>query len=256
MEKVKRWQWLVLLTSFFQLLSPPILTVLGLSVNGQNAGNAQGGDPQLTPAGYTFIVWGVITLLSFSYGIYQSLPDRRNQPLHKTLSSRLAMIYLLFVCWLVAAVLQWLAMTVFIFLAMFVLLTGVFNVVLAERSRLNLTEKIILFGQLAVYTGWTTVAIFANTASAIKFYGVSDKGTTGIIWQAVILTFALLNGKYWLKKFNLDLVFGATIIWALVGIFFGLLQYDDNLVLRLITIFGILLVGGHIIVKLVRPQMK
>lgn len=256
MGKVKKWQWLVLSTSFVQLMSPPIFTILGLSVSSRNAGNSQGGDPQLTPAGYTFIVWGVITFLSFGFGVYQSLPSRQNQQLHKAVSHKLAMVYLLFVLWLFAAALQWLAVTVFIFLIMFFLLTCVFEKVLEKKNRLNLPEKIMLFGQLAIYTGWTTVAIFANTASAIKFYGVSDQGTAGVIWQAVILTLALVNSKYWLNKFNRDLVFGATIIWALVGIFFGLLQYDDTMVLRLITIFGIILVTGHLTGKHARPQVK
>lgn len=252
MKKIKRWQWFVLVASFFQLISPPILTLLDLSVSNENSGT----EPQLTPAGYTFSIWGVITLLAFGYGVYQALPERQNQQLHKLLSRRLAIVYVLFICWLVAAVLQWLIITVLIFVVMFHLLTLVFREILEQRHHLNMAEKITLFGQIAVYTGWTTVAIFANTASALTFYGLSNEGTTGIVWQAVILALALLNGKYWLNKFNRDLVFGGTIIWALTGVFFGLLQYNNNTLLRVITIFGIMLVAVHLITKKVNPSNK
>jgi len=46
-----------------------------------------------------------------------------------------------------------------------------------------------------------------------------------MIWQATILILALINGKYWLEKFNRNLAFGITLLWALTGVFFGLIQY-------------------------------
>ncbi|HEU4470178.1 MAG TPA: hypothetical protein VFR58_03770 [Flavisolibacter sp.] len=251
MTKIKTWQWSVLATSFFQLMGPGVLTLLGFSVSAENS------SPQITPAGYTFAVWGVITLLSFAYGIYQCLPDRINWRVHWAMSRGLSLVYLLFLIWLVAAVMKWLAATVLVFITMFCLLTLLFQKLMQERKKLNLTERIILFGQVAIYTGWTTVAVFANAASAIKYYGVSDAGLAGIIWQAAILILALINGKYWLNRFDRDLIFGTTIIWALAGVYFGLLQYPDNGVLRVITLAGMVLVAGHLVMKgYARDQLK
>lgn len=241
MENKINWKWAVLISATLQLISPGILTLLGKSVNSKIS------DPQITPAGYTFAIWGIITLLSFCYSIYQFLPNRKNADLHLTISRAITLVYLLFVCWLFFATKQWLVTTVIIFSVMFFLLTLVFEKVIENRHRLGLTEKFVLFGQIAIYSGWTTVAIFANTASAIKFYGLSDSGLTGIFWQSLILIFALINGKYWLKKFNNNITYGATILWALVGILIGLMQFEDNIPLKIIVIFGIFLVTIHLV---------
>lgn len=242
MKEIHKWQWMVLMASFIQLISPGVVTLLGFSVNSPNS------DPQITPAGYAFVVWGVITILSFAYGLFQVFPNRTNKQLHSNLSRGLTGVYLLFVFWLIAAILKWLTVTVIIFLIMFVLLTLLFEKIIQERHRLTRIEKIILFGQIAIYTGWTTIAIFANSASAIKYYGLTDTGVLGILWQSVILILALVNGKYWLKKFDRNVIYGLTLIWALSGVFFGLLRYSDNLPLRIITLFGIILVGLHLLI--------
>ena len=227
---------LVFLASIIQLISPGITTLLGQSVGSPNS------DPLITPAGYAFIIWGVITFLAFFYGIYQILPKRDNRELHKDLSVHLIIIYLLFPLWLIAAAENWLLLTVLIFVGMFTQLTVAFQKVLHYDGKLPPIEKVVLLGQLAIYTGWTTVAIFANTASAIKYYGLSDAGTLGIIWQSFILIGALINSVYWLKKFDRNLIYGLTIIWAFTGVLIGLMAYDQTLILQFITGVAILVV--------------
>jgi hypothetical protein len=240
MKKRENWQWAVLISATLQLISPGILTLLGYTVNSKES------DPQITPANYTFTVWGIITILSFCYGIYQFVADRKNKDLHQSISRALTAVYLLFVCWLFAAVVQWLILTVIIFLVMFYLMTLVFERLIQDRQQLGLAEKIILFGQVAIYTGWATVAVFANSASAIKFYGLPDNGVVGILWQSFILILALVNSKYWLSKFQNNIAYGGTILWALVGVLTGLIHYDNNLPLKLIVTFGIFLVTIHL----------
>jgi len=232
---------MVLAAAITQFLSPGIITALGFTVS------AEMSDPQITPAGYAFVIWGVITALSLAYGIYQFLPHRKNRELHHELSRSLALVYSLFSIWLLAAVSQWLITTVVIFVAMFLVLALVFEKLLSDRNRLTTAEKIILLGQVAIYTGWTTVAIFANTASAIKFYGVSDTGTIGLVWQGLILVLALANSKYWLRKFQFSIPYGLTLLWALTGVFFGLIQYDNNLPPRFLALTGIVLVLTHLV---------
>lgn len=241
MNKREKWQWVVLISSVLQLISPGIFTLLGYSVSAKQS------DPQITPAGYTFIVWGLITLLSFCYGVYQFIPGRKNKELHFTVSKALTIVYLLFVCWLFAATTQWLITTVIIFIIMFILLTLVFEKIIENRQRLTWTEQFFLFAQVAIYTGWTTVAIFANTASVVKFYGLPDYGFMGILWQSLLLIFALMNSKYWLKKFNYNIVYGGTILWALFGVLIGLMQFDNNLPLKIIAFLGIVLVVIHLV---------
>ena len=133
---VKKSQWRVLVSSFLQLVSPGIMTLLGYALE------SEGDAPQITPAAFTFIVWGVITTLSFAYGVYQALPHHGNNGLHMILSKTLTTIYLLFVVWLIAAAMQLLFITVLIFVVMFIVLILVFDKLIKERNNLNRAEQI------------------------------------------------------------------------------------------------------------------
>lgn len=220
----------VFAASLLQLLSP-IFT----SFNSESESSS----PQIIPAGYTFGVWGIITLLAFGYGIYQLIPNRKNAELHIILASRLMAVYLLFTIWLLAAERNLLVVTVIVFLAMFWLLTRLFERILKSSAELLSVEKVLLTGQIGIYGGWTTVAIFANIASAIKYYGVSDTGNFGIIWQSVILVCALSNSIFWIRKFEGNLIYAGTILWAFIGVFFGLRMYSGTEFLQIFTCLAI-----------------
>lgn len=122
-------------------------------------------DPEIIQADYAFGIWGIITALGFLYSIYQVLPNRRNRKLHQRISRALLMIYLLFSAWLFSAQKHWLLLTVLIFIVMFILLVYVFQEIPLREYKLNGFEKIVLEIQIGLYTGWSTVAIFANTAA-------------------------------------------------------------------------------------------
>lgn len=235
MKNLSLW---VLLTSILQFVSPGISVL----VNGQS--NFNNDDPMITPAGYAFIVWGLITFLGLGYGIYQFTSKSPNQALFADIGFNLCVVYTLFAVWLIAAGRDWLILTVIIFVVMFYFLTLVFGKVLQNYSQLTLIEKGLLYGQIAVYVGWATIAIFANTASAIKFYGVSDLGQTGMIWQALILLSALANAIFWLNKFDGSVPYALTIIWALVGVYMGLLRFEDTAALKIISLSAVVIVIG------------
>ncbi len=227
-------KWILFVLSTTQLMSP-ILIPFG------NNSNIDGSNPQITPAGYTFAIWGLITLLAFGYGVYQVLPNRKNAVLHQAIALRLSMLYLLFSVWLLAAAREWLVVTVIVFVIMFFLAYSSFQQILQPKYILTRFEKIVLEAQVGIYLGWCTVAIFANTGAALKFYGLSDMGTTGIIWQISLLLAALANGIYGLYKTQSNYFLAATIIWAFVGIYFGLYNIPKTLVLQITVITAMIL---------------
>lgn len=46
-----------------------------------NQVSSEGPGSLVAPAGYAFIIWGPITLLSLAYAVYQALPFKRKDPL-------------------------------------------------------------------------------------------------------------------------------------------------------------------------------
>lgn len=198
-------------------------------------------DPPITPAGYTFAVWGIITLLGLCYGIYQLLPNRPAADLHQKVAKILCMVYILFSVWLFAASKEWLWTTVIIFASMFCLLFMLFQHIQENRQQLTLADKILLEGQVGIYLGWTTIAIFANTASALAYYNILTMNTMGVVIQSVLLILALLNGIYGISKTNGNYFLSVTILWAFLGVFFGLRQYSNTAILQIIVTVAILI---------------
>jgi hypothetical protein len=229
----------VLITSLTQALSP-----LLSSLNDESASANSYTNPKITPAGYAFAVWGVITTLSWIYGFYQLRKGLKNESLHLKVAPYLIAIYICFSVWLFAAEYQWLIATVAIFIVMYLLLARVLTFVNAEREQLTTTGKLLLLTQIGIYAGWTAVAIFANIASAVKFYGYSDEGTFGDIWQASLLFLATLNILIGIHLFKGNIAFIATTLWAVVGVYVGLQNEYNPEVLESVTIvLGAIVIG-------------
>jgi hypothetical protein len=219
------------------LLIASIIQIISLAFSSfENGTDANNTDPQFTPAGYTFAIWGVITFLALCYGVYQILPNRRNEAFHQQINSKLIFLYLLFSTWLFAYTMDWIIFTVIIFLGMFYLAYSVFQQIIPYRNQLTKYEKFFLEAQVGLYLGWSSFAIFANTGAALKFYGVSDIGTSGTIWQSLLLICALINTTYILFKTKANYFYGGTILWALVGVFFGLRGESNTEFLQILTI--------------------
>lgn len=226
----------VLITSVTQCVSP-----LFSSLNDQTNANSNVTNPKITPAAYAFVVWGVITILSVLYGVYQVGRMRKNASLHLAVAPKLIGIYLCFSLWLVAAENQWLFTTVLIFIFMYYLLGKVLLQVLAEEKRLTVADRMLLLGQVGIYAGWTSVAIFANTASALTFYGISDTGLNGTLWQGVLLLLATANIGVGIHRFKANVPFLLAALWAVTGIYVGLQdEYDAQLLRSLTVVFGCL----------------
>jgi hypothetical protein len=193
------------------------------------------------------VVWGVITTLALVYGVYQLRRSNKNEWLHGKVAPRLILLYTLFTIWLWAAEEKWLMITVIVFIVMYFILRSVMMEMVANRHTLTVADKVLLLTQIGIYTGWTTVAVFANTASAIKFYGISDAGSIGTVWQSLLLISAAANIAWGINSFKGELSFVATTLWAIVGIYVGLLDEVGAEVLKSVT----LVLGALIIIYMV-----
>jgi translocator protein len=235
MKNSKILQIGVLIASIIQIISPAFSSF----ENGSDPNNT---DPQFTPAGYTFGIWGVITFLAVCYGVYQLLPNRKNAALHQQLAPKLIVLYLLFAFWILAYTKDWLIVTVITFLGMFFFAYFTFQEILQSKNLLTIYDKIFLEAQIGFYLGWPSIAVFANTGAALKYYGLSDLGTMGIVWQTVLLVAALTNATYILYKVKANYFFAATIVWAFVGIFFGLRgEIVDTTFLQIVSISALVI---------------
>jgi len=170
-----------------------------------------------TPAGFTFIIWGVIYLLLTILVIYliKGLKDNNQQAVQAVLKMRWCFIVssLFNGSWLFAWHYDRIGISLILMLG---LLASLIKLYLNLRN-LSFAPGFYLL-PISVYLGWITVATVAN----IAVFSVSvDWGRWGLsaeFWFTVLLLLVLAVAAVVVLK-KRDTAYGLVILWALIGIF-------------------------------------
>ena len=204
-----------MLLSIAQIAVTAFCFALGTSFN--DAGGAPSADPPIVPAGYAFIIWSVIYAGCLAYGVYQFVGSRSDDPLLRRIGFLTASGFLGCCVWLLcvrSGRLQW---TVPCILWMSGSLFGAFAALWRVRNA-SWSFQLCVNAPLSIYSGWLSVAMFANTAAIAKAFGWppallgESEGSIGLMLMAAALATFLL----W--QSNRNLWYGGTILWALTGI--------------------------------------
>ncbi len=191
-----------------------------------------------TPAGYTFMIWGLIYLLLLGFTIYQLLPSQKYSiPVHK-IGVYFFLTSLMNALWLFAWQNEkiWLSLIIMVLLLIF--LIEIYNRLDIGNCDVSCKDRLWIHVPFSIYLAWISVATIANTAAALKYYGFNGFGLSETVWTviaiilAVVLTFAVVCK-------NNDLVYVLTIVWALTGILVR--HCGDNTAITVTVIGGIAL---------------
>lgn len=213
---------------FFILAVSQIISTFFLSFSGGSDFN----ELLITPAGYTFAIWGVITVFSSIYALLHLFDARTfNKQVYLWLSS----VYLCFTLWLMAAEREMLFATVLIFLFMYFALIKVFPKLL-EEGFANFPDRIFLQGGVGMYLGWSSVAVLANIGVYAFSFGVQSNSQVGIYLQILLVILATLSAGYALYKTKRNAVVFGTHWWAFIGILAGLFSRENTVLLIACTL--------------------
>lgn len=194
--------------------------------------------PIITPAGYAFAIWGVITLGCVIYGMYQLLPKQRTNKLYEQMALPLLITFSGFILWIYAATRNWLWATVVIFVTMLISLWWAYSYILKSKQKFNLIENILMKGTFGLYIGWATVATVINAVTALSFYGYIYPDTRTIPVYIIVLLVALGNSLFGLRKIEYNVYYFVTIIWAFFAV--AVRTFEQNsIVLSLISLSAI-----------------
>ena len=207
-----------------QFVSPVFNAVLGGSFTTSN----RNGEPPLTPAGYTFSIWGLIEIVSVALAIFLVLPpqaDRRrsDRPTGRTAARRLRRLQRLDPRRRARAGL--------------VDAGGDRDHVRrpgpGAADRPGRTSRIagwprlgraLLWWTLGLYAGWLSVAMWLNLTTAFAGSGAPITGTLGIAAQIATLAGALGTVLIILAWTGGLLSYAAAVCWGLVGAIVGTLD--------------------------------
>lgn len=180
----------------------------------------------VTPAGYTFSVWGVIFLGLSLFAVYQALPGRPEEPVLRRLRWPVALSCAASVAWL----LLWhLGHTGVAFLALPVLAASVglaFVRLQTAPSPTTKAERLLIAPTLGIYFGWATAATIVGAAASLVSRGwtIAAVGEDASRMMAVALLAvaaglgAGVGGSARWRVRSGALAYGLTIAWALLGV--------------------------------------
>lgn len=186
----------------------------------------------LLPAGYAFIVWLIIWLVTAAYATYQLRPDQTSRSLHRQIAPPLILNMIFFDVWIIVqqqAVLTatdglqnpaLLVITQAILTGMLVCHIVVFGMLHRAKGKLTSRDRWLVQVPAAIYFAWLTAAY--STGIATIFYESGWVGSqVGVpLTVAILGLVALITGSV-IVSFNTKhgaVAYGAVIIWAVISI--------------------------------------
>lgn len=189
-----------------------------LPLNGRTAGEISDALPSyLTPAGYTFAIWGLIYLALLGFTVYQALPAQRERPFLTQIGWWFVLSSLANVAWLFSWHYGVYALSILFMLALLVTLVAIYLRLGNGRVDKPLTERLLVQAPFSLYLGWITVATIANIASIANYWGWNGFGIAEPVWSAIMMgTAVIIAGLLLINR--RDLAYAGVLVWALFGI--------------------------------------
>jgi hypothetical protein len=171
----------------------------------------------ITPAGFTFSIWGLIYLLLLGYLTYQGWALLRKSPEKSLLPSGIwfGISNLLNLAWIVIWCNEWLYLSAIAIIGLLVSL-----LVLGQRLQIgsksnSISQYLWVATPIAVYTGWVTVATLVNVSVLVYDLGILTSSPA--IWTLAML--AIASGIYLFLLFKQNIAQATWVgVWAFSGI--------------------------------------
>lgn len=194
----------------------PVLALRGL-LGSETFSDNTGSETLITPAGYAFVIWGLIYAGLLAFGIFQALPKQQNRPRLRAIRPWVLLNSLFNMAWLVFAANGMLLLTVVLIFGLLFTMISVMDKLQIGRRPVSRAETWLVRFPFAVYTGWLTVATFANTSAYLRSIGFNGPlfGEAG--WTVLMLTAGLGIGIFLFRRYH-NAAYVMTIVWALVAI--------------------------------------
>ena len=217
------WRRLLIVAAVGQAVSSVLVSVFG----GAFTTADRSGEPLIVPPGGTFAIWSVIIALSIGYAIWADSDRRPDLDLRNQLTRPLLVTCVGFSVWLAAAELEPNWTTLVVFLIMLAALLRALTYAQRHRAAIRAWSplaRLLLWGTLGLYTGWSSVAIWLNLTSALVGSGAPITTPAAIVGQAAILAGAVGTAVAitWYTRGLLPYV--ATVAWALGGVIVSTIQ--------------------------------
>jgi benzodiazapine receptor len=171
----------------------------------------------ITPAGFTFAIWGIIYALLFLFTVYQALPRNRD----KSFLDEIGVLFVLSSLFNISWLFFW---HYDLIVYSLVLMVGLLATLILLYLRLDIGRRTVSLKEMAfvqlpfsVYLGWISIATIANVAVSLTSIGWDGWGIEASVWAVAIICVALILSLFMLAT-RKDIAFNFVVMWALLGI--------------------------------------
>jgi benzodiazapine receptor len=183
----------------------------------------------VTPAGFTFAIWGVIYTLLALFVVYQALPRNRDKPFLGQVGIFFALSSVFNICWLLLWHYDLISYSVILMLLLLASLILVYLRLDIGRVAVSLKERLFVHLPFSVYLGWISIATIANISVALTAAGWDRVGIEAATWAVIIIGVAVVLSLIMLAT-RRDVAFNLVVVWALLGILVNQ-SWKDSVVL-------------------------
>jgi translocator protein len=189
-------------------------TLLG----GQQTADVSNKYPTLvTPAGFTFSIWGIIYILLGAFVIYSALPKQRSSGYVERIGWLFVLSSILNIAWIFVWQYEVLAASVALIVGLLLSLIAIYLRLNIGKTKVPTGERLAVHLPFSVYLGWISIATIADISLTLVAYGWDGFGVAPEIWAIIIVAVALVLTMLMLG-IRKDIAYALVIVWALVGI--------------------------------------
>ena len=240
---VVRWRWLAAVLALSQLVAPFVAEAVAGNFLESGATN----EALITPAGYAFGLWGLITALSAATAV-AVLRYGLGAWWETSLLIDACVVFVGFSVWLVVAAQDWLWVSVVVFAVMVSALIHIMRLLVRRPHDMKCPRWLTVLATVTfgVYLGWSSIAVFANIAAALVNSGLSASAPW---WQFAVLVTASVfaSGMTTMVRGSPGYVAGT--LWALVAIAIGAAGRGSVALSVTAAVAAVVVVGAAIVVR-------
>lgn len=171
----------------------------------------------VTPAPYTFAIWGLIYLGLTGFVAYQASPEQRANPFARRIGYLFGLHCITSAAWLVAWHQLALGWSLVAIAGMLLTLLLIWVRLQQTRAPRSPADTWLIFVPFSVYFAWITVATIVNAVVLLSASGWSGWGIAPTTWAIVLLAAAVVIAGV-LSSVGRDPAYGLVFVWASLGI--------------------------------------
>ncbi len=189
-----------------------------LPVNNQTTGQVSDNYPVLfTPAGYVFIIWGLIYLGLLGFVVFQALPGQRDNPRLERVGYWFVLSCLFNSLWIFLWHYELMLLSVFVMAGLLITLIVIYLRLETGRTRVPVGESWFVRIPFSIYLGWISVAAIANVSVLLFDLGWDAFGTTEQLVTVAMLATGCLLGFLMVFRHR-EVAYPLVLVWTFIGI--------------------------------------